>query len=354
MAAANPDIAQLLQEHEKNKKSTQIPLFLGTDKDTSSGRDIIERIELAAGIANWNDARKISELKGCVRDQAKKALDSIIRTCPHDMTVWANVRKEFLRQYDPKGTAKSTCAGLNDLNQKSNEKVLNFYGRVDEHFRRILENRTDRLLAPLPDDAIPADQVARVSAVMERCTREMLETIEQMMFTAGLNETLRQKVMEAGKTSLYETFQFAGDMELYLADKKSKANAIKINSIEEDGEALDVINEVEFKNEEEFNVVNAMRMRRGLPPRPRPKFFRRSGYSSQPQVSSGSRNGNGKKSEVCRYCKKMGHRQAECRKRIREGGLCTDQNGKPWNVQPKANGMNSDQPAGTLNSFRSL
>lgn len=357
-AAANPDIAQLLQEHEKNKKSTQIPLFLGTDKDTSSGRDIIERIDLAAGIANWNDARKIAELRGCVRDRAKKRLDSILRTCPQDMTVWTNVKKQFLAQYDPKGTARSTCAGLAELQQKPGEKVGDFYGRVDEHFLRIMETRQPRHLGPVDGENVPADQLDNMKAIIARSTKDMLETVEQMVFTAGLNETLRQKVMEAGKDSLYEAFECAYEMEIYLADKKAKANAMKLDSIHEDNEDSTDVLEDECETEEEFNVVNAMRMRRGLPPRPRPKFFRRSGYSSQSQVSSGSGNGNGKKTEVCRYCKKMGHRQVECRKRIREGGLCIDQNGKPWNVQPKANVMNSNQnsnqPAGTLNSFRSL
>ena len=88
-------------------------------------------------------------------------------------------------------------------------------------------------------------------------------------------------------------------MELYLADKKSKANAIQINSLAEDDEALDMINEVEFETEEEFNAINAIRMRRGLAPRPRPQYFRRNGFSSQTQGFSGSGNGNGKKTEIC-------------------------------------------------------
>ena len=230
---ANQDIAQLLKDHELNKKTTQIPLFLGTDKDTSTGRDIIEKIELAAGIANWNDARKIAELRGCVRDHAKKRLDCVMRMCPKDMTVWNNVKAKFLKQYDPKGTAKAMCAGFTKLAQKHGEKVGDFMGRVDEHFRRILDNRQARHLRPVDDDNVPAEHVDMVSRVLNRGTREMLETIEQIVFTAGLNETLRQKVMEAGKTTLYDAFEVAYEMEIYLADKKAKANSVQINSVNE-------------------------------------------------------------------------------------------------------------------------
>jgi len=347
---ANQDMAQILKEHELNKKTTQIPLFLGTDKDTSSGRDIIEKIELAAGIANWNDARKIAELKGCVRDHAKKRLDCILRMCPKDMTVWNNVKAEFLKQYDPKGTAKTTCAGFTDLAQKHGEKVGDFMGRVDEHFRRIMDNRSDRLLRPIDTDNIPAAQVELVSAVLNRGTREMLEAVEQIVFTAGLNETLRQKVMEAGKPTLYEAFDFASEMEIYLADKKAKANAVQINSVHEAENDPDNTDEPEFENEEEFNAVNAFRVRRGLPPRPRPQRFRNSGYRS-----NGSNNGSQNKKDFrCRYCKKMGHNQTECRKRIREGGQCVDEAGKPWKNQPKVNEAKDSVRTAPLNSFRNL
>ena len=350
MAAANQDIAQLLKDHEMNKKTTQIPLFLGTDKDTSSGRDIIEKIELAAGIATWNDARKIAELKGCVRDQAKRRFDSILDTCPEDMTVWANVKKHFLKQYDPKGTAKATCAGFSELNQKSGEKVGDFYGRVNEHFRRLLETRQPCQLGPLDTDNVPAAQVDLVKTIVSRSTRSMLETIQQIVFTAGLNYQLRQKVMEAAKTSLYDCFDYASDLETYLADKKSKINSARMNSINEEEDQPDVTEDDEFENEEEFNAVNAFRVRRGLPPRPRPQRFRNSGYRS-----SGPSNGNQNKRDFrCRYCKKTGHNQTECRKRIREGGQCVDEAGKPWKNQPKVNEAKESGKTAPLNSFRNL
>jgi len=355
MAAANQDIAQILKDHEMNKKTTQIPLFLGTDKDTSSGRDIIEKIELAAGVANWNDARKIAELKGCLRDQAKRRFDSILDTCPEDMAVWANVKKQFLKQYDPKGTAKATCAGFSELNQKSGEKVGDFYGRVNEHFRRIRENRLPDHLGPLDTDNVPAAQLDLVRTIVERSTRRMLETIQQTVFTAGLNDQLRQKVMEAAKTTLFDCLDYATDLETYLADKKTKANSIQINSVQDEEGSHDGTEEPEFESEEEFNAVNAFRVRRGLPPRPRPQRFRNSGYRSNGSNNGNQNNGSqGKKDFRCRYCKKLGHNQTECRKRIREGGQCVDEAGKPWKNQPKVNDAKESVKTAPLNSFRNL
>ena len=49
--------AALLQ-HDRVRRSTDLPLFYGRkDKDTTTARLMVDRIEMAAEIANWDDAR---------------------------------------------------------------------------------------------------------------------------------------------------------------------------------------------------------------------------------------------------------------------------------------------------------
>jgi hypothetical protein len=70
-AAGAANIAQALQDHDRAKRSTDIPLFYGqTGKDTIAARLLIVRINDAGAIANWNNDRKLLEFKMCLRDKA--------------------------------------------------------------------------------------------------------------------------------------------------------------------------------------------------------------------------------------------------------------------------------------------
>ncbi len=61
MAAANPGMAAALNDHDRMKRSTDIPLFFANRaKDTVLPRILIDRIEDAAEIAAWDEARKMS------------------------------------------------------------------------------------------------------------------------------------------------------------------------------------------------------------------------------------------------------------------------------------------------------
>ena len=62
-AAAQAQMAAALNDHDRLKRSTEIPLFFGQkSRDSISARLLIDRINTAAQIANWDDARKLREL----------------------------------------------------------------------------------------------------------------------------------------------------------------------------------------------------------------------------------------------------------------------------------------------------
>ena len=70
-AAAGPNLAQALTDHERLKRSTDMPLYFGhKEKDTITARHLIERIERGAEIATWDAARKCNELYMLLRDKA--------------------------------------------------------------------------------------------------------------------------------------------------------------------------------------------------------------------------------------------------------------------------------------------
>ncbi len=120
-AAAGAGMAAALNDHDRLKRSTDIPLFFARrDKDTVLPRILIDRIEDAAEIVTWDAARKIRELKLCFRENAiiwwKSLCDSTI-----DLNDWDEVKKEFLETYEPKYLAKTICTNFADLKQMPNE-----------------------------------------------------------------------------------------------------------------------------------------------------------------------------------------------------------------------------------------
>ena len=86
---ADPDaLATALTNHDRTRRSTDIPLFYGKEGDTVKPQQLLDRIEAAADIANWDkpvgdDAglavglgrtagakRRCDELYLCLRDRS--------------------------------------------------------------------------------------------------------------------------------------------------------------------------------------------------------------------------------------------------------------------------------------------
>ena len=72
--AAAPDpaaMAAALANHDRLKRSTDLPLFYGRkDKDSITAHQLINRFNRAAVIADWNEARQCSEFNLILRDKA--------------------------------------------------------------------------------------------------------------------------------------------------------------------------------------------------------------------------------------------------------------------------------------------
>ena len=63
VAPAPADLGAALQAHDEAKKSTHIPSFFGDGKnDKITANTLIDRINRAAQVARWDEARKCLEL----------------------------------------------------------------------------------------------------------------------------------------------------------------------------------------------------------------------------------------------------------------------------------------------------
>ena len=327
-AAQQQAIAAALQGHDRLCHSTEMPLFFGRkDKDTITAWLFIDRIETAARVANWDDARKLSEIYLVLRDRAVIWWNSL-EDAGIDRDNWNAVKNEFLASYQPRYTAKITYANFTELTQRQGEGFHDYYLRVHDVYFKMCE-------AKLADIAtlrvVPANiatlAVPVAPANLAECKPEGIRDAEKVfkhqLFLAGLNEPIRGRVMEANKESLHEAMRLAVKLEtIHQASKWGQVAAI----YEEDDSAA-----ADYKADDNFGdyeivAINAIRQRQGKP------LFRRNF-----RCSFGKTNLlNGKTDITCRYCKKKGHMQRECRKRIAENSAMTNAEGKPFTKKVKA------------------
>jgi len=139
---AGPQLAQALNDHDRAKRSTDIPLFYGQPgRDTIAARLLIVRINDAGAIANWNNDRKLLEFKMCLRDKAVGWFEDLIEN-RINVDDWDIVKAEFLESYELKYSTKTACANFTDLNQKSDETINDYTYRVQQAYKRVTDKKT--------------------------------------------------------------------------------------------------------------------------------------------------------------------------------------------------------------------
>jgi hypothetical protein len=310
--AAQPGLAQALNDHDHMRRSTDIPLFYThRKKDTVLPRILINRIEGAAAIATWDEARKIRELKLCFRDHAiiwwKSLWDDAI-----DLAIWEDVKKEFLDTFEPKYSAKTICTNFADLKQHPDESMNNYRCRVQVAYDRLIDNKP----ATMVTVRLAGTTVTQAKA---EGINDMSLFFKHQLFLAGIKDPIRDKVLEAGKATFMESMKFSREIEAIHNNRKRSQKIAAVKTSLQPHEA-DAIFWDELANEE-IDQIAAVR---------RQQPFRNSNPTTTrapaPARSNGPRNPN----VVCRYCKKKGHMQRECNSRRRNGAPMVDANGKKY------------------------
>jgi hypothetical protein len=207
------------------------------------------------------------------------------------------------------------------LYQAPNEKVQTFFLRLDETFKRMVETRPAELLNVRVAPLAANQDNARDALIKLEGLRDQDKFFLSQMFLAGLRENIRAKVMEEAPADLIDIVDLAIEKETIYLNEKNNTPTPSLFSIEEKTETEGGEDKLEL-NKEELEMINAIRKRKNQTP------FKRNG------------NGNSASTTVvCRYCKKTGHWQKQCRTRLRDKAPCVDEHGKPYTQQPKVDGL---------------
>ena len=312
--AAQQAVQDALLAHDRIRRSTDLPLFYGVPgKDTVSAKTLVDRLQVTAGIAGWNDKRTAEAFYLLLRDEALIWWKTI-KLRGIDQESFTAIKPAFLKYYEPKLTATTSCQNLVDLHQKSGEPVHRYFLRIHDALDKFSESRPPlAAVAHVPAAPIVANDLveAKKEGALEQ---EMFMRLQ--LFIAGLQDRIRVKVMEANKATLGETVDFAIELErISQRSEPRRLNAIGEEDGGEEGPASP-----EDWDDDELAAINAIRFKKGKAP------YHRSGPRPGFKKEGPAANGSPK----CRYCKKPGHLQKVCRSRIRDKAPMVDQDGKPY------------------------
>jgi hypothetical protein len=297
------ELAAALTNHDRVRRSTDIPLFYGKKgRDTVTPQQLVERIDKAATIAGWNTQKRVcDEFYMCLREGAMSWYNTLENIPNFDMESWDDMKTEFLKAYAPRFTAKTLCTNFQDLRQKQEQSVQDFYNHVSDVFRDAYKVKPNHVLTHPGVNA--ADQ-ANADAIRLAGIMAMQLLMMNTVFIGGLREEIRKKVLEAGPTKIQESVDLARQIEVIVQEKKAKGAVV--SSIEK---RTNEDEESEEDDDEMLQIINAVRARKGKAP-----------YKFRPgQGSSGGYRPGNKTGVQCHYCKNMGHYQKDCRKRMNAG-----------------------------------
>jgi hypothetical protein len=319
---------------DRTKRSKDIPLFYSQPgKDTISACLLIVRVNDTATIGNWAVDRKILEFKMCLRDRAVTWFEGLIEE-GLNVDDWDVIKAEFLETYEPKYSAKTTCANFTDLNQKSEESINYYTYRVQTAHKRLTDNKPATMAVIRA--AAPTIAEAKAEGILDA-----FKFVKHQLFLAGLKDGLRDKVLQAKKATFNESVKVARNLETIQNDHKRLNKIAAVKAELQPEEAREII--WEELTEQEIEQVAALWSRNG-------RF--------QPRNHSGPARNNGQARTntttnpniVCRYCNKKGHRQKECFSRRIANAPMVDANGKPYesnrvnNVADNSTNGNPHQP----------
>jgi hypothetical protein len=293
------DLQEAINAHDRVCMSTDLPLFLSRkEKDTVPPNLLLHRINRAPTVAQWNtDERKITEFYLTLCNRAILWWDTLNDNPNINKGNWADIQREFLVAYAPRFTARTTCTNFQDLIQRNNKNVQDYYLRVSNGFKKMCEAKL-AVIATVRIDrgAATADQAA---AIKVEGVKKSKGFFKHQLFIAGLKEDIRMKIMEAGKPSIQDSVAHARELEVIHQERKKGSTVGNIATNEDNDDDLD---------DEERAAVDANRLQRGKP------LYRRPGQSpgsqnQQPRPANPCQGQQQLFSGQCRFCKIQGHHQ---------------------------------------------
>jgi len=278
--------AELIDAHRRAELG-KIPLFYGDDKDVFTAEQWIERINYARHAVDpaWNGATTVAAVYGSLRGEALHWFEALRDEL--DFEDFATLQTNFINAFSKSRTTRTVVSRIESLQQKPNEKVVNFFSRVAKANKDCNAlNPVVQNLCPLPDPMygdvftnipefmnVPLPQrTAQAQRLVAFGMNARPDLFARMVFIAGLKERVREQVlMNPRPGGLRSAYEQAMDIEKALEIPQAQVKSIRANK------------------EDSTTEVEAIK-------RKRPFLGKK----------------NQKKKVTCYHCQKKGHFASEC------------------------------------------
>jgi hypothetical protein len=302
---------------------------------------------------NWSDKVAFDNFGLALKGEANTSLDSqvILKKILGDRECWTIIRLFFKEEFATESDDKLILDGLAHMAMRPTENVRSFFGRLNKVNTVILDAYQSYTLTPADPVADNAGNftmtLANFNAYKKALTENVVEFYILNQFRAALLPDLRRVInLQPMHTLDLDTAVRLATIELLSKDEAKTGS--RINPVQQQEEDDDVIEAVTHTRQKKF--YPQAQHNRGQQPqsqnsRPQQQNNNYRGNQQQWRLNNPGNNANRNKM-TCSFCRKLGHRQEYCRKRINSNQPCLDSNGKTF--WPKINTTDSGAPIQSL------
>ena len=330
-------------------QQTKLPEFWGQkDKDSISANEFVKRVDKLKSANNWSEKVAFDNVGLALKGEANVWLDSQV-TLKHiegDREQWSIIRPYFKEEFATESDDKLILDGLAHMAMRPTENVRSFFGRlnaVNKVIKDAYDSYTIKPAAPVPDNngniTMP---LANFQAYQKALIDNVMEFNILNQFRAALLPELRRVInLQPIETLDLDTAVRLATIELRSRDE-SKGSS-KIQAVQQD-EQDDNVEAITQNRQQRFapsnQQIRGQQNRQNYRPQNNYRPNNQQQWRSGPNSNSGPGNNSNRNKTTCIFCKKLGHRQEDCRKRINANQPCLDANGKTFwpNINTTDNG----------------
>ena len=338
--AAAQAAAQAAANRRLNETISDLPKFYGTEKDTVSAENLADRIDASIATLAWTQPMAYNYFKMALHSKAETWLKMMKETEDGFLDHWDFVKPLFKARFGKKMDVAKIGQVLDNLKMEPNEHVSDFAAKLNTNFSQLRD-----IIPPGNVINVPANRDERTDAVCagihSNAVRHTHLQYLKYFFIAGLPKAIMQLVASKDPATFSEAHKEAVKIQDLTKSKSDNGcsaieNDESINQIQGNG------SQNPYRGNYRGRGGRGRGASRGAP-------SGRGGYNG----NNGNGNGNGQPKgdnqqqngtkPTCWWCNIYGHRQEDCRKRIKANAPCKGLNGSTYWPKNKASPVGEDE-----------
>jgi hypothetical protein len=336
-------------------QQTKLPEFWGQkDKDSISANEFVKRVDKMKSANNWTEKVAFDNFSLALKGEANIWLDSqiILTKIEGDREQWSIIRPYFKEEFATESDDKLILDGLAHMAMRPTENVRSFFGRINAVNKVIKDAYDSYTLTPADPVADNAGNITMTAANFQAYKKALIDNVMEFnilnQFRAALLPELRRVInLQPLETLELNTAVRLATIELRSKDENKSSSKIQAVQQEEEDDNVEAITQNRQKKFTPSNTQNrGQQNRQNYRPQNNYRSNNQQSWRSGSNNNSGPGNNSNRNKTTCIFCKKLGHRQEDCRKRINANQPCLDSSGKTF--WPKINTTDNGAPIQAL------